>query len=151
MYKDNKGNLKSNHSLKNCRRFKELYEAHGRAAQPAPQPLANITSGQIARDAPPPPLLPARQVAAVQQARAVALEEEEEAYPPSRGRICMIQEGRPSNRHQKQISRQVYLAATSYPAVLDYLNGSETDITFSREDHPPAVPRPGHAALVLEA
>ena len=150
MYKDNQGNLKSNHSLKNCRRFKELYEAHERAAQPAPQPPANAAPGKIARDAPPPPPLPARQVAAILRARAAALEEEE-AYPPSRGRICMIQEGRPSNRHQKQISRQVYLAATSYPAAPDYLNGSETDITFSREDHPPAVPRPGHAALVLEA
>ena len=31
------------------------------------------------------------------------------------------------------------------------MRGSEIDITFSREDHPPAIPRPGHAALVLEA
>src|ERR1041385_3240519 len=63
----------------------------------------------------------------------------------------MIQEGMPSNRQQKQVTRQVFLAASSHPAVPEYLRGSETEITFSREDHPPAIPRPGHAALVLEA
>src|SRR4051812_29249791 len=63
----------------------------------------------------------------------------------------MIQEGMPSNRQQKQVTRQVFLATSSHPAVPEYLRGSETEITFSREDHPPAIPRPGHAALVLEA
>src|SRR3954469_12572808 len=29
--------------------------------------------------------------------------------------------------------------------------GAETDITFSQSDHPPAIPRPGHAPLVLDA
>ena len=63
----------------------------------------------------------------------------------------MIQKGRPSNRCQKLISRQVYQAMTSPPAVPDYLRGSETEIMSSQADHPPAVPRPGHAALVVEA
>src|SRR3954467_10891516 len=63
----------------------------------------------------------------------------------------MIQEGRPSNRQQKQVTRQVFLAASSHSAVPEYLRGSETEITFSWEDHPPAIPRPGHAALVLKA
>src|ERR1041385_501513 len=31
------------------------------------------------------------------------------------------------------------------------LSGADTSITFSQSDHPPAVPRPGHAPLVLEA
>src|SRR4051812_14796762 len=62
----------------------------------------------------------------------------------------MIQEGRPSNRQQKQVTRQVFLAASSHPAVPEYLRGSKTEITFSREDHLPAISRPGHAALVLE-
>src|SRR3954464_7373113 len=31
------------------------------------------------------------------------------------------------------------------------LSGAETSITFSQSDHPPAVPRPGHAPLVLDA
>ena len=37
------------------------------------------------------------------------------------------------------------------PATTDFLKGSETPIVFNREDHPPAVYRPGHAALVLDA
>ena len=35
------------------------------------------------------------------------------------------------------------------PATVEYLNWSEYAITFSRVDHPPQVPQPGHAALVL--
>ena len=72
-------------------------------------------------------------------------------FPAARGQINMIQKGRPSNRTQKLITRQVYQALVNPPAVPDYLRGSETAITFSRADHPPAIPRPGHAALVVEA
>lgn len=61
----------------------------------------------------------------------------------------MIQEGRLLNRQQKQVT-EVFLAVSSHPAVPEYLRGSETDITFPREDHPPAIPRPGHATHVLE-
>jgi len=43
------------------------------------------------------------------------------------------------------------MAVMAPPAVPEYLKGSETPIHFSREDHPPAVYRPGHAALVLDA
>ena len=63
----------------------------------------------------------------------------------------MIQEGRPSNRQQKQVTRQVFLATSAQPSVPEYLHGSETEITFSRDEHPLVIPRPGHAALVLEA
>src|SRR4051812_33585941 len=63
----------------------------------------------------------------------------------------MIQEGRPSNRQQKQVTIQVFLAVSSHPAIPEYLRGSKTKITFSREDHSPASPRPGHASLVLKA
>ena len=37
------------------------------------------------------------------------------------------------------------------PATPEYLNWSEGSITFSRADHPPRVPWPGHSALVLDA
>src|ERR1043165_9777549 len=63
----------------------------------------------------------------------------------------MIQEGRPSNRQQKQVTRQVFLATSAHPAIPEYRRGSETEITFSRDDHPLVLPRLGHAALVLEA
>ena len=105
-FKDEQGELRSRHTLRNCRRFNQLSEAHDREAQPAPQPLANIIQGQIAHDAPPAPPIQPRQVASVQQQHQ-ALNDEEE-YPLAHGRICMIQEERPSNRQQKQATRQVY-------------------------------------------
>ena len=63
----------------------------------------------------------------------------------------MIQKGRPPNRSQKLITRQVNLAETSPPATPEYLNWYEGSVTFSRADHPLRVPRPGHSVLVLEA
>ena len=36
-------------------------------------------------------------------------------------------------------------------AVRDYIDWLDQSVLFSRADHPIAVPRPGHAALVLEA
>nr|XP_051211406.1 uncharacterized protein LOC127328882 [Lolium perenne] len=33
----------------------------------------------------------------------------------------------------------------------EYIDWSDQSITFGKEDHPKAIPRPGHAALVLEA
>ena len=65
--------------------------------------------------------------------------------------MFMIQKGRPSNRDQKLITRQVHLAVKAPPAVPEYLNWSQASITFTRDDHPPQVPRPGHSALVLDA
>jgi hypothetical protein len=44
----------------------------------------------------------------------------------------------------------VNLVVKSPPVVPEYLRWSEAAITFSKADHPPQVPRPGHAALVLK-
>ena len=63
----------------------------------------------------------------------------------------MIQKGRPSNRTQKLITRQVNLATRAPPPTPEYLNWSEQEISFSREDHPIQIPRPGHSALVVDA
>jgi len=130
-------------------RFIELSEEKSGSTSPAEQPLASVAVRTISHNAPPAHALLARQVAAIQERRSTP--EEEEKYPEAHGRIYMIQEGRPSNRQQKQVTRQVFLAISSHPAIPEYMCGSEIDITFSREDHPPAIPRPGHAALVLEA
>ena len=43
------------------------------------------------------------------------------------------------------------MAETSPPATTEFLNWSDASIRFSRTDHPPKVPYPGRAALVLEA
>src|ERR1043165_5292388 len=147
-FRNERGELRSGHTLRNCRRFIELSEEKSRSTTTAAQPLASVAVGTIAHNAPPAPAIPARQVAAIQERRSTP--EEEEKYPEAHGRIYMIEEGRPSNRQQKQVTRQVFLALSSHPAIPEYLRGSETDITFSREDHPPAIPRLGHAALVLE-
>ena len=63
----------------------------------------------------------------------------------------MIQNGRSSNRSQKLITRQVNMAVLVPPPTIEYLNWLGQPIGFSREDHPPQVPRPGHSALVLPA
>ena len=48
----------------------------------------------------------------------------------------MIEKGRPMNRVQKKITRQINLAVTTPPANPEYLSGSESCITFTRSDHP---------------
>jgi hypothetical protein len=63
----------------------------------------------------------------------------------------MIQKHRISNRSQKLISRQVYMAEKAPPPTTEYLNWSGQPIGFTIEDHPPQVPRPGHSAIILPA
>src|SRR3954469_25101363 len=75
----------------------------------------------------------------------------ERRYYSPQGQVYMIQEGR-----VPQVQRDAYTlqarATESINIVEVYqLHGAETSITFSQDDHPPAVPRPGHAPLVLDA
>ena len=109
--------------------------------------------GAIAIGAPPPPqhIPPQANMAQVMQYHQHPQEPEADAYPVARGQMGMIQKARRSRRSQKTITRNVNMAEMSPPATPEYLKGSETPITFSRVDHPPVVPRPGHSALVLEA
>jgi hypothetical protein len=67
------------------------------------------------------------------------------------GAVSMIQKGRPLNRAQKIISRQVYMAKKSPAPTIEYLNWSGQAIGFTQEDHPPQVPRPGQSAMILPA
>ena len=120
-FRNERGELRSGHTLRNCRSFNELAEEKSRSATTAAQPLASIAVGPIAHDAPPAPPLPSRQVSVIQQRRRTP--EAGEQYPEADDRIYMIQEGRPANRQQKQVTRQVFLAASSHPAVLEYLCG----------------------------
>ncbi|KAK1681565.1 hypothetical protein QYE76_042413 [Lolium multiflorum] len=60
-------------------------------------------------------------------------------------------ESRPSNRAQKVISRQVFMAEKMPPPTVEYLNWSGQDIGFTIADHPQQVPRPGQSALILPA
>ena len=63
----------------------------------------------------------------------------------------MIQEGRPSKAQQDAYTLQARAAENLNTVEVYQLHGAETSITFSQNDHPPAVPRPGHAPLVLDA
>src|SRR4051812_3853542 len=105
----------------------------------APEP------GDIAHGAPPPPPMgPSNHPIAPVQNKGG------NGYPMPKGSL-MIQKGRPTNRVQKKITRQIILVVTAPPAIPEYLSGSESCITSSHSDHPCRVPHPGHAALVLEA
>jgi len=63
----------------------------------------------------------------------------------------MIQKSCLSKREMKNFTREVNLAESTMGITPEYVDWSEQSITFSRADHPPSVPRPGHAALVVEA
>src|ERR1041384_5498584 len=63
----------------------------------------------------------------------------------------MIQEGRGPQPQCDAYTIQAKAAENMNPAEVYQLHDAETSITFSRDDHPPAVPRPGHAPLVLDA
>src|SRR3954466_9598257 len=118
-----------------------------RMRQQAPNPgYGNAPApGEIAHGAPPtPPAGPANHPIAPAQNNGG------HGYPAPKGSL-MIQKGRPTNRVQKKITRQINLAVTAPPTIPEYLSGSESCITFSRSDNPCQIPRPGHAVLVLEA
>src|SRR4051812_18598700 len=63
----------------------------------------------------------------------------------------MIQEGRTSKAKQDAYTLQTRAAEGLKTAEIYQLCGAETNITFSQGDHPPTIPRPGHAPLVLDA
>src|SRR3954465_9791865 len=133
--------------LKDCREFQKLSESMVQMRQQAPPPgFGNAPApGEIAHGAPPPP-----PVGGPNQPVAPAQNNARHGYPPPKGAL-MIQKGRPTNRVQKKITRQINLAVTTPPAIPEYLSASESCIMFDRSDHPCQIPRPGHAALVLEA
>ena len=63
----------------------------------------------------------------------------------------MIQEGRVPQAQRDAYTLQARAAESINIVEVYQLHGAETSITFSQDDHPPAVPRPGHAPLVLDA
>jgi hypothetical protein len=156
MYLGKDGIRRLAHLLIECREFLRLSRALQERMQ-TEQPVA----GAIAFNAPPPPPNPpanvvqqgqqSHQAATIQHVEPRQLAVEEEAFPPLRGFVPMIQRGRPTNKVQRKRAREVFHAEHAPPATPEYLNWSEHPIGFDRSDHPPKIPRPGHHALVLEA
>src|ERR1041384_5982127 len=63
----------------------------------------------------------------------------------------MIQEGRGPQPQRDAYTLQARGAESMNTLEVYQLRDAETSITFSQDDHPAAVPRPGHAPLVLDA
>src|SRR4051812_4919532 len=63
----------------------------------------------------------------------------------------MIQEGQPPMAKKEAYTQQDRAAEDLLTEETYHLYGSETNITFSQDDHTPAIPRPWHAPLALEA
>ena len=154
LYKAEDGRLRSNHLLRDCREFDRLadtFVALRRAAVAATPAPPQQPSGAPAIM--PPPAQPTQPSAGSNMAGAIQTvpRVEEPQYPAPQGQMYMIQPGKPSKREEKLRTRQVNLAAMAPPAIPEFLRGAETEINFSKKDHPPSVTRPGHAALVLDA
>ncbi len=56
-----------------------------------------------------------------------------------------------SRREMKKLTQEINLAEVTMANVPEFIDWSTQSILFSRADHPMSIPRPGHAALVLEA
>src|SRR3954470_6734002 len=82
-FRNERGELRSSHTLRNCRSFNELAEEKHRSAAATSQPLVSVAVGPIAHNAPPAPPLPARHVAAIQERQ--RNQDEEDRYPQAHG------------------------------------------------------------------
>jgi hypothetical protein len=124
-YLDKDGRCKPAHPLIECQEFLRLNQALQEKMRPE-QPIA----GDIAFNASPPPPNPpsnatqhGHQAAMIQhliKPRQQAVEEE--AFPPPRGYVPMIQRGCPTNRIQRKRGREVFQAEHASPASPEYLN-----------------------------
>jgi hypothetical protein len=56
-----------------------------------------------------------------------------------------------SRREMKKLTQEINLAESIMANIPEYIDWSSQSITFSRADHPMTIPKPGHAALVVEA
>ena len=63
----------------------------------------------------------------------------------------MIQEGRVPQAQRDAYTLQARAAESMNTVEVYQLHDAAANNTFSQDDHPPAVPRPGHAPLVLDA
>src|ERR1041385_3905753 len=72
-------------------------------------------------------------------------------HSPPQEQVLMIQEGRVPQTQCGAHTLQARAAESINTIEVYQLHDTETSITFPQDDHPPVVPRPGHAPLVLDA
>src|SRR3954470_5740498 len=148
---------KSSHLLQDCKQFLELQkywtEMHGNAAANAyQQPMHQPMQQQHHQMSPPPQQQQPYHLPPPQQQQQQNLQIQNrapEAFPPPCGNVPMINKANPSKREMKKFTREVNLAEACMAT--EYVDWSEQPIHFNQDDHPPSVPQPGHAALVVEA
>ncbi|KAK1603321.1 hypothetical protein QYE76_016673 [Lolium multiflorum] len=137
----NRGNYKPPRQLQN-------YPTLSRSTLPATCiriPIPRMAGQQQLTPPPPPPPPPQHQV---QQAQP---HQPNEAFPPPRGQMSMIHRTGVSRREMKKLTREINLVERIMANIPEYVEWSSQNITFSRADHPMTIPKPGHAALVVEA
>jgi hypothetical protein len=128
---------KSTHLLRDCREFLELQKFYE---------MLNLgTNAQTTQGATAPSPPSESQLQHDHQCTPT------EVYPPCRGKINMIHKTGVSKRELKDFTREINLAEVTMANTPKYIDWTEQNIMFSRADHPMIVPRPGHAAVVLEA
>jgi hypothetical protein len=124
-FEDDWGRVRSGHTLGDCRLFNELADS-----------LKEEKQREAKR---------ARQLEQSPNSRL------ERRYYSPQGQVYMIQEGRVPQAQRDAYTLQARAAENLNTVEVYQLHGAETSITFSQDDHPLAVPRPGHAPLVLDA
>jgi hypothetical protein len=148
-YVNNDGRRQSGHLQKDCQTFQALQRATERShADAVSRGYVQGPRSEVHVPIPPPPAIASENQHQLQISRAPNANKD---FTPTRGVVAMIHKGKPSNRSQKLISRQVYMAVTSPPPTTEYLNWSGQPIGLTQEDHPPQVPRPRHSAMILPA
>ena len=65
--------------------------------------------------------------------------------------MSMIHKTGISRREVKKLTKEINLAESTMANVIEFSNWSARSILFSRANHLMSIPRPGHAALVVEA
>lgn len=147
---DTQGKRVSNHTMRECRTFQNLQRVMNTSQQQAVQQgYAAGPRSEVHAPLPPPPAL--TNGSQSNQLRIEQPSNQNGEYIQSKGGVIMIQKCRPTNQAQKLITRQVNMATMAPPPTVEYLNWSDQHVGFDRSDHPPVVPRPRNAALVIPA
>src|SRR4051794_1298558 len=124
-FEDDWGRVRSGHTLRNYRLFNELADDLKKEKQK--EDRRNRRPEQS------PPSSP------------------EGRHSPPQGQVLMIQEGRVPQAQHDAYTLQARAAESTNIVEVYQLHDTEISITFPQDDHPPAVPRPGHAPLGLDA
>jgi hypothetical protein len=145
------GREKSSHLLRNCRHFLEIRQFCDDLRSEAISRVHMMEKRARSYSYRAEPYVPEPYV----QKPYEPMEKDEyvqaEVFPEPRGQVSMIHKTSFSKREIKKFSREVKYAEVAMVDTPEFINWSEQSISFDRTDHPKAVPRPGHAALVLEA